>query len=665
MDQGRVTKPAPGSRGAGRAVLAASLGCLALLVAVPAASAVPTWRAPQDLSAAGQDAGAPRMAPDLSPTLLATASGGGGEPQTVLASREGAAGPGGDGNSIDPSISADGRYIAFASRAGNLVPGSKGGRLEIYVRDLLAKKTILVSRADGAGGSPADGHSAEPSISGDGRYVAFRSSATNLSSEDTAYNDVYVRDLATNTTLLVSRASAPGNVAADGESGAPSISADGGHVAFESTAENLSTDDVDTSTETTDVFVRDLDTGLTELVSRATGATGAAGVELSTDPSISGDGGEVAFESRAPLTPDDFDEQSFPEDVFVRNRATATTQLVSRASGADGKPSDVESAEPAISADGRYVVFRSDANLTGQRRYGPNLFLRNLAAQSTVLVTVGQKPRASRPFYRPSISADGRFVAFESGAGGLSKVDAGNRVDAFARDTRRGLTVEVSRASGQLGLPADGPSFDTSISADGRHVAFDSRATNLSNSDDTYSDVFRRDVIYAEEPPLPTCAGRPATIIGTPGDDHIKGTRRSDVIIALGGNDRIESFTGADTICAGPGADTVAAGPNGGRGGADLVLGGPGNDKLALGPELGTLKGEAGNDVLVGSKGGDSLFGGRGDDTLYGGPNPTYNSDLLVGGPGNDRLFGGSGPDTLRGGPGRNEIVPGPGGTRG
>lgn len=596
----------------------------------------------------------------------ALASGsGGGEPETVLVSRGGAGGPGGNGNSIDPSISADGRYVAFASRAGNLVPGVKAGRLEIYVRDLVAKTTVLVSRADGAGGAPADGNAFDPSISADGRYVVFASGATNLSAEDVSYGDIYVRDLAMDTTILVSRASAPGNAPADGDSNSPSISADGRHVAFESMATNLSSEDVDVPNETVDIFVRDLDTGLTDLISRASGATGLAGAEDSFDPSISGDGHYVAFESRAQLAPDDFDEQSFPQDVFVRDRAAATTQLVSRATGAAGKPSDVESSEAAISADGQQVVFRSDAKLTGQRGYGPNLFLRNLATQATKLVTVGQKPGAGRPFYHPSISADGRYVAFESGAVGLTKVDARNRVDAFARDMQKGITVEVSRAAGQLGLPADGPSFNTSISADGLYVAFDSRATNLSGADeDKYSDIFRRDPIYVDEPPLATCAGRPATIIGTPDKDHIKGTKRSDVIIALGGDDRIESFTGADTICAGPGDDTVDAGPNGGHGGADLVLGGTGDDHLSLGPELGTLKGEAGNDVLVGSKGGDSLFGGAGNDTLYGGPNPTYNSDFLAGGPGNDKLFGGPGPDTLRGGPGHNEIVPGRGGTR-
>jgi Tol biopolymer transport system component len=549
---------------------------------------------------------------------LATAAGGGGEPQTLLVSRAGSDGPGGDGNSVDPSISGNGRYVAFASRAGNLVPGVGGGRLEIYVRDMKTRQTVLASRADGPAGARAGGNSFGPSLSADGRYLAFTSTATNLSPEAVAYGNVYVRDLVAGTTTLVSRASAPGNAAANDGSGSPSISADGRHVAFESSATNLSAEDADATDEPEDIYVRDLDTGLTELVSRASGATGAAGDTDSFYPSISGDGRFVAFQSRAQLTPDDFDQPEFPEDVFVRDRAAQTTQLVSRASGPNGKPSDVESEEAAISADGSSVVFRSDAKLTGQRGYGPNLFLRNLATQTTKLVTVGQDTRLYRPFYHPSISAEGRYVAFEASGNGMTAADARGRNDAFARDVRKGVTVELSRGSGRLGLPADGPSFNASISADGAYIAFDSRATNLSSADsDKYSDVFRRRPIYSKEAPLPECNGRPATIIGTPGRDVLKGTKRADVVIALGGNDRVETFAGTDTICAGAGDDTVDAGPGSG----DQVFGGPGDDHLTLGPELGTLRGEGGDDSLVGSKGGDSLYGGPGADKLFGGPN--------------------------------------------
>ena len=92
----------------------------------------------------------------------------------------------------------------------------------------------------------------------------------------------------------------------------------------------------------------------------------------------------------------------------------------------------------------------------------------------------------------------------------------------------------------------------------------------------------------------------------------LKGTKRKDVVLALGGDDRIKTFSDGDIVCAGAGADVVDAGENGESGGFDLVMGGPGNDKITLGRELGTAKGEAGNDLLIGSKGGDNLVGGPG-----------------------------------------------------
>jgi Tol biopolymer transport system component len=578
---------------------------------------------------------------------------GGAEPTTVLVSRAGKGGMGGDGSSLEPAISGNGGYVAFASRAQNLSPEAKNGKRQIFVKDTKTGAVTLVSRADGPGGVAADGDSYAPSISADGRYVAFASAAENLSGEDSAPGDIFVRDLLVGTTTLVSRASGAAGAAGDSNSYDPSISADGRHVAFVSYANNLAADDA--KTVQTDIFVRDLDANVTELVSRASCAAGAAGADYSFEPSISGDGGAVAFSSRALLVGEDVDEESFPQDVFVRDRGTATTILVSRKSGGGGAPSEVESDEPAISADGLHVAFASSAKLTGEKYFDPRVFVRDLTTETVKLVSVGDEGKAGDAKRRPAISADGRYVAFQTRGDKVSPVDADGRVDVFVRDMAKGLTVTVSRASGALGVPADGPSAEGSVSADGSHVAFDSRATNLSGGDeDRFADVFLRRVVYAQEPSLPRCAGRIATIVGTPRRDSIRGTKRKDVIVALGGDDRIRSFSRADAICGGPGRDEIDAGDNGEGGGSDLVLAGPGNDHVVLGPELGRARGEGGDDLLVGSKGGDSLSGGPGNDVLRGGPNPHYNSDLLYGGPGNDRLDGGPGPNQLYGGPGRD-----------
>jgi len=583
--------------------------------------------------------------------VLASFAGGAPSPApvTALVSRAGGNGPGADANSFTPSISADGRYVAFASRAKNLHPAVDDGGLAIYVRDMVAKTTTLVSRAGGPNGAPADGHSAEPSISADGRHVAFRSNADNISPDDTAFNDIFVRDLVDDTTILVSRADGPGGTAADDESGAPSLSADGRHVAFESRADNLVAADAG---GLSNVFVRDLDTGATELVSE-----GGSGEDYSSEASISGDGRYVAFTTDADLAADDVDQANLERDVFVRDLVDDTTTLVSRAGGATGAASDAQSSDPAISADGRFVAFVSDAKLTGQRRYMRNVFVRDLVDETTELASVGDEGKAGDAKRLPSISAEGRYVAFQTGGNRLSPIDADNRPDVFVRDTRRDMTIVASRQSGRLGLPSNGISGNASISADGSFVAFDSRATNLSGADaPRFVDVFLHRPTYAPERPLPRCAGRTATKLGTPGRDIIKGTKLKDVIISFGGNDRIRTFAGADVICAGAGRDRVDAGTSH-PSGFDLVLGGPGDDRLSLGPELGKLFGQGGNDVLLGSRGGDNLYGGPGNDVLRGRSNPFFNSDILYGGPGNDILLGGPGPDQLHGGPGRDREV--------
>lgn len=588
--------------------------------------------------------------------VAGTAGAKDGSEPTLLVSRAGAEGKGGDRGSVEPAISGDGRYVAFVSRAKNLSLAAKNGKQQVFVKDMKTGTVTLVSRADGVNGATASSDSFEPSISADGRYVAFASTAENLSSEDTDSNDVFVRDLTAGTTTLVSRAAGPTGAAGDGESREASISADGRHVAFVSAAGNLVGDD-DKGVHT-DVFVRDLDTGAVELISRASGAAGAAATDYSFEPSISADGRFVAFSSRAPLDPEDFDESSFPQDIFVRDRAAATTVLVSRADGPTGKASDVESSSPAISADGTHVAFASDAKLTGQRGYDRNVFVRDLVAKTTQLVSVGEEGRAGDARRNPSISADGRYIAFQTRGNELSPVDAEGRVDVFARDMEKGITITVSRASGRLGSPGDGPSFNASISADGSAIAFDSRATNFSDADgDRFADVFLRRPVYAKEPRLPECDGRIATIIGTGGRDFLRGTKRKDIVVALGGDDRIRTFSGGDRICAGGGRDLVEAGGNGSGGGFDLVFGGGGADRIELDRELGTANGQGGNDLLIGSDGGDSLRGGPGNDVLRGEGNPTYNTDFLYGGPGNDRLFGGPGPNNLSGGPGRDVEV--------
>ncbi|MGD9519826.1 MAG: TolB family protein, partial [Armatimonadota bacterium] len=251
-----------------------------------------------------------------------------------------------------PSISADGRCVAFESYASNLVPGDTNGSEDIFVHDRLTGETTRVSVSTGGGG--ANGPSGWPSISAEGRYVAFIGFgwADNLVPGDTNdTNDIFVHDRLTGQTTRVSVATGGGQ--ANDWSEGPSISADGRYVAFHSSADNLVPGDTNGHE---DIFVHDRLTGETTRVSVATG--GGQANQGSWEPSISADGRYVAFHNLASnLVPGDTNGS---EDVFVHDRVTGQTTRVSVSTG--GGQANGESGKPSISADGRYVAFESLAS---------------------------------------------------------------------------------------------------------------------------------------------------------------------------------------------------------------------------------------------------------------------------------------------------------------
>ncbi len=556
----------------------------------------------------------------------------------LVSRASGATGAKAEENADQAAISADGRFVAFRSPANNLHDDDIDSTVDVYVRDLQDNTTTLVSRAAGATGTPGNNTSDQPAISADGRFVAFTSTATNLHPDDTdGVDDVFVRDLQDNTTTLVSRAAGATGVKSDGQSRAPSISADGGSVAFRSTGANLHPDDTD---GTPDMFVRGLQTNTTTLVSRATGATGAKGSGASANPAISADGSSVAFESGSTnLHPDDTDTTL---DVFVRGLQTNTTTLVSRATGATGAKGSSSSDFPAISANGRFVAFHSaSTNLHPDGSDATrDVFLRDLQADTTTLVSRAAGATGADgndDSTTAAIAGDGQSVAFQSASTNLHAGDADTVFDVFVRDLQDNTTTLVSRATGPTGVKGNGNSFAAAISADGRFVAFASAATNLNPDDtDTQNDVFRRDLLGPTTPPEATCFGQPATITGTSGNDQIPGTTGVDVIAGLGGNDKITGLGGNDVICGGDGTDTIDAG-----GGHDKVDAGGGSSN--------TVDGGSGNDTLTGGTGADTLNGGSNDDTLDG----AGGADRLSGGSDKDKLTGGTGsPDSCDGGSG-------------
>jgi len=387
-------------------------------------------------------------------------------------------------DSYNPSISADGRFVAFESEAANLVSGDTNNFRDIFVHDRQTGQTTRVSVA--SDGTQSNQHSYNPSISADGRFVAFESVASNLVSGDTNnHQDIFVHDRQTGQTTRVSVAS--DGAQANDFSSNPSISADGRYVAFISVANNLVSGDTGVDH---DVFVHDRQTGATTLVSVA--MDGSEGNGYSEEVSISADGRYVAFRSWADNLVSG-DTNNHP-DIFVRDRQTGQTTRVSVAS--DGTQANDFSFEPSISASGRYVAFASSAGnlVSGDTNSDWDVFVHDRQTGATTRVSVAKGGgQAVGRSHNPSISADGRYVAFASSASNLVSGDTNNHPDIFVHDRQTGVTTRVSVASD--GTQTYVFSFDPSISADGRYVAFGSEADNLVSGDTNGRfDIFVREM---------------------------------------------------------------------------------------------------------------------------------------------------------------------------
>lgn len=381
-----------------------------------------------------------------------------------------------------PSISADGRYVAWVSDANTLVANDTNAASDVFWRD---RQTSTTERASVAWDeAQANAGSFSASISGDGRYVVFWSHATNLTPGDTnGFIDVFKRDMLAGYTerISVSSSFAQANQA----SGFPAISEDGNCVAFSSAASNLVANDTNGQN---DIFVRQGAT--TERVSIT--STGVQANGSSITPALSADGRYVVFVSYATnLVANDTNGVG---DVFLRDRQSGTTVRVSIGNG------DVEANAfsinnlGSISADGRYVAFDSDATniWAGDPNAAYDAFLRDRLNSYTACSSISTGGlQGSWHSEQSSISSDGRCVVFHSFSNNLVPDDNGVE-DIFLRDRHSGTTERLSLSSS--GVPANDYSISPSVSANGRYVAFYSYATNLvANDTNGAPDVFVRD----------------------------------------------------------------------------------------------------------------------------------------------------------------------------
>lgn len=363
------------------------------------------------------------------------------------------------------AISANGRWFVFRSNATNLVPGVVSPFTQVFLRDRLTGNTELISRN---GANPGNGFSLNPSVSDDGRYVVFSSSATNLIENDSnGVDDIFVHDRVTGTNYRASVG--PQGQEGSAASNHPAISGDGHVVAFTSSSPEFTSGP---NGDFPQAYVRVQAEGLTELVSRT--ATGMPGMGVSRDIALSANGRFVAFESEVTnlvATP----TNSFG-DIFVRDRQTGAIEHVSLRS--NGTPGSGSSNDPSISADGRFVSFATAAALdptdTNNSLDG---YVRDrtmgLTSRTTLAHDLSQIPTGA---VQVVLSADGKWVAFASTAAGIVPGVPSGTTHVYLRQLSTGQVRLIS--ANNNGTLANGSSDFPALGGNAATVGLRSSATN-------------------------------------------------------------------------------------------------------------------------------------------------------------------------------------------
>jgi Tol biopolymer transport system component len=394
-----------------------------------------------------------------------------------------ASGVAGNDQSFKPSISGDGRYVAFESEAANLVPGDINLLRDVFVKDTQTGTILMASTT--SGGQLADGLSKSAYLARNGVWVVFSSNAENLdpAPDPNFLYDIYLRNLATGAVIHVTPPATGSLTFPDNDCHHPSVTDGGRFVAFESAATNLIANDTNNRA---DVFVRDTVTNITYLASASSPGVPANG--LSLEPMISGSGRYLVYQSGATdLVPG----ITLPEfHIYLFDSGIGTTTLLSQSGGT---PGNGVSSSPRISRSGDYAVFTSNAsNLVPNDTNGESdIFVYDVANQTLSresLATGGNQLSDVSLF--GSISDDGRFVTFSSAAPELPG-GSNSAHQIYLRDRQLNVTILLSRSpAAQLG---DSTSHGAVISATTLDVVYSTSATNLLDSDTNgHQDVVTR-----------------------------------------------------------------------------------------------------------------------------------------------------------------------------
>jgi len=487
--------------------------------------------------------------------------------------------PNGSSELYGSSVSANGRYLAFASDAANLAANVTNGNRNVFVRDFLWGINLLVSV--NTNGSSGAGSSTEPAISGDGRWVAFSSYATDLVAGDTTNNrNVFLRDLQNGTTALVSVSTNGGYGNADSYS--PTISSDGRYILFYSQAPNLAPGSYPPVNQVENIFVRDQISGITyalttigdyspgqsasmtpdgHFIAFVRGGSGGNLFVWNTELaqltstnnstslatiSISPDGQRLAYLAGSPLSLSVVDfglnsnwvvsagtflshpglgfsgdsrylayatsaanvpaDTNLTQDVYLYDFQTGTNILISWNSTSSGSPNG-PSDSPAVSADGRFVAYRSFASdiVTNDLNGVPDVFLYDRTNGTTTLLSVDQTGNgaANNRSLNPVFSGDGLTLVFQSAASDLTANDFNNSGDLFSFDlialpgTGLGGSTATNTAPvfyTQLSLPGVSSSYPVLswplVSGQSYHAQFKDNLTDPSWQDVNGSIIF-------------------------------------------------------------------------------------------------------------------------------------------------------------------------------
>lgn len=349
----------------------------------------------------------------------------------------------GNAHAMALGMSADGNYVVFSSAATNLVSQTLDYTGQVYLRDRVKNETILVSLGtDGRGG---DGYSTDADVSDDGNFVVFRSSSTNLTAEPTNTNmSVFLYDRTANTTTLVSKTAA--GFEPNGNSLQPQISGNGQMISYVSYATNLDSRDTDTKT---DIYAYDRIKDSTELVTVSSDGLGS-GNNSSGAMSMSYDGKLIAYHTYASnIFANDYNAQF---DIGLRDLNQQTTTRISVTH--DASEADKGSSFPSITADGRYIAYRSQAtNLVENDTNGyTDGFVLDRQTGALKLASVGYTAELPNDYHVsqiPYLSANGRYFTFDSRASNMVLDDPNTSIDFFLVDYDTKPTIAITAPGDQ------------------------------------------------------------------------------------------------------------------------------------------------------------------------------------------------------------------------